>query len=83
MLKESAIDESIKSILIPIIESLKVKDAEIIELKNEVTYLIKKTRWSSTRSFETYHYYLDGQLRRMWLHLSTSNLEFRWDPKTW
>ena len=42
MLKESAIDESIKSILIPIIESLKVKDAEIIELKNEVTYLIKK-----------------------------------------
>ena len=42
MLKESAIDESIKSILFPIIESLKVKDAEIIELKNEVTYLTKK-----------------------------------------
>ena len=42
MLEESAIDESIKNILIPIIKSLKVKDAEIIEPKNEVTFPTKK-----------------------------------------
>ena len=38
MLKESVIDEPLENILIPIIESLKVQDAEVINFKNEVTY---------------------------------------------
>ena len=42
MVQNSAIDESIKDILTPIIESLKVKIADIIQLKNKVTYQTKK-----------------------------------------
>ena len=42
MAQNSAIDESIKDILTTIKANLKVKEAEIIQLKNEVTYLTEK-----------------------------------------
>ena len=45
MLQNVAIDESIKHIFTPIIEKLKVKGAEIMQLKNEVTYYTKKSNW--------------------------------------
>ena len=44
MVGNSAIDQSIKDILTPIIENLKGKVAEKIQLKNEVNYLIRKQK---------------------------------------
>ena len=42
MIQNSSIDDSIKDILTPNIHSLKVRDAEIIQIKHEFTYLTKK-----------------------------------------